>query len=83
MYCLTNRTAANESGPSFSRSQGGLIQIYRPKVIGDYNENMGGVDLAGMRRLHCNSTVMGLHRWWLKFFLFAWRWNFSCPGTLQ
>lgn len=31
---------------------------------------MGGVDLADMRRLHCNSTVMGQNRWWLKLFFY-------------
>ena len=31
---------------------------------------MGGVDLADMRRLNCNSTIMGLHRWWLKLFFY-------------
>jgi hypothetical protein len=29
---------------------------------------MGGVDLADMRHLHCNSTIMGQNRWWLKLF---------------
>jgi hypothetical protein len=31
---------------------------------------MGGVDLADMRRLHCNSTIMGQKRWWLKLFFY-------------
>ena len=31
---------------------------------------MGGVNLADMRRLHCNSTILGKHRWWLKFFFY-------------
>ena len=31
---------------------------------------MGGVDLADMRRLHCNSTIMGQNRWWLKLFFY-------------
>jgi hypothetical protein len=31
---------------------------------------MGGVDLADQRRLHCNSTIKGLHRWWLKLFFY-------------
>ena len=31
---------------------------------------MGGVDLADMRRLHCNSTLMGQNRWWLKLFFY-------------
>jgi hypothetical protein len=31
---------------------------------------MGGVDLADMRRLHCNLTIMGQNRWWLKLFFY-------------
>jgi hypothetical protein len=31
---------------------------------------MGGVDLADQIRLHCNSTLKGLHRWWLKLFFY-------------
>ena len=31
---------------------------------------MGGVDVADMRRLHCNSTIMGQNRWWLKLFFY-------------
>jgi hypothetical protein len=31
---------------------------------------MGGVDLADMRCLHCNSTIMGQNRWWLKLFFY-------------
>ena len=68
VYCLTNWTATNERVLWFRRSQGFLIHISRPKVIADYNYNMEGVDLADTRRLYCNSTIMGLHRWWLKLF---------------
>ena len=31
---------------------------------------MGGVDLADFRRLHCNSTIMGQNRLWLKLFFY-------------
>ena len=31
---------------------------------------MGGVDLADMRRFHCNSTLMGQNRCWLKLFFY-------------
>jgi hypothetical protein len=31
---------------------------------------MGGVDLADMRQLHCNSTIMRQNRWWLKLFFY-------------
>ena len=52
------------------RSNDGLLDLQRPKLIADYNRYMGGVDLADMRRLHCNSTIMGQHRWWLKLFFY-------------
>jgi hypothetical protein len=34
------------------------MTIQRPISIAHYNQYMGGVDLADMRRLHCNSTIM-------------------------
>jgi hypothetical protein len=49
---------------------GGIIRIPRPVSIVNFNKYMGGVDLADMRRLHCNSTTMGQNRWWLKFFFY-------------
>jgi hypothetical protein len=42
----------------------------KPLAIQEYNNNMGGVDVADQRRLRCNSTVKGLHRWWLKLFFY-------------
>jgi hypothetical protein len=36
--------------------------------LAKYNKYMGGVDLANMRPLHCNLTIMGQNRWWLKLF---------------
>ena len=42
---LKNWTVTNESGSCFRRIQGYLIQIYRPKVIGHYNDNIGGLIL--------------------------------------
>ena len=39
-------------------------------MISEYNCYMGGVDLADMRHLHCNSTIMGQKRWWLKLFFY-------------
>jgi hypothetical protein len=29
---------------------------------------MGVVDLVNLDRLHCNSTIMGQYKWWLKLF---------------
>jgi Transposase IS4 len=70
VYCLTNSIATDNYDTCRRRSTGGLLQLHRPSVIGEYNRYMGGVDLADQRRLHCNSTIMGQHRWWLKLFFY-------------
>ena len=70
VYCLSNDTCNYQVDQCKRRSQGGLINIPRPISIGKYNQYMGGVDLADMRRLHCNSTIMGQNRWWLKLFFY-------------
>jgi hypothetical protein len=70
VYCLTNDTTTETEDKCMRRVQGGLTQLTRPTVIGKYNKYMGGVDLADMRRLHCNSTIMGQNRWWLKLFFY-------------
>ena len=70
VYCLTNACGTAPTSHCFRRSQTGRICINRPAAIANYNANMGGVDLADQRRLHCNSTIKGLHRWWLKLFFY-------------
>ena len=70
VYGLTNCVDTAKKGSCYRRSAQGRICLERPDVIQEYNENMGGVDLADMRRKHCNSTIMGLHRWWLKLFFY-------------
>jgi hypothetical protein len=71
VYGMSSCTNNNfESDTCVRRSSNGLIRINRPQLITDYNTYMGGVDLADMRRLHCNSTIMGQHRWWLKLFFY-------------
>ena len=62
VYALTNCVNTGEKGSCYPRSMQGRICIERLTVIQEYNRNMGGVDLADMRRMHCNSTIMGLHR---------------------
>lgn len=68
VYCLSNGCNNISMNSCNRRSANGTIVIPRPSCISKYNENMGGVDLADMRRLHCNSTIMGQKRWWLKLF---------------
>ena len=70
VYCLSNDTGNIESDTCHRRSKDGLIVIQRPLVISRYNKYMGGVDVADMCRLHCNSTIMGQNRWWLKLFFY-------------
>ena len=70
VYCLSNCSSTEESGYCHRRSNDGIIQIRRPKIVEEYNRHMGGVDLADQRRLHSNSTLMGQHRWWLKLFFY-------------
>ena len=68
VYCVSNEANTVEVDTCIRRSKLGLQTIKRPTMIRDYNWYMGGVDLADMRRLHCNSTVMCQNRWWLKLF---------------
>jgi hypothetical protein len=70
VYCLSNDENNWEFDECNRRGEGGIIQIPRPISIRHYNQYMGGVDLADMRRLHCNSTIMGQNRWWLKLFFY-------------
>ena len=71
VYMLTNNSNTVESSLDCSRrTMYGQIKIKRPNVISEYNKYMGGVDLADMKRLHCNSTIMCQNRWWLKLFFY-------------
>lgn len=70
VYCLSNDTNNFEFDECSRRGNGGIIRIPRPLSIANYNKYMGGVDLADMRRLHCNSTIMCQNRWWLKLFFY-------------
>ena len=51
----------------------------RYKFIGDYNDNMGLVDLADTRSLYCNSTIIGPHWWWMKLFFIYLTLEFLMP----
>ena len=70
VYCLSNDTNNFETDECIRRTKDGLVTIPRPLSIANYNKYMGGVDLADMRRLHCNSTIMCQNRWWLKLFFY-------------
>jgi Transposase IS4 len=70
VYCLTNDYNTHKIGTCTQRSDHGLLEMPRPKVIARYNTFMGGVDLADKQQLFCNSTIMGLNRWWLKAFFY-------------
>ena len=72
VYCMSNDTNNFEFDECCWRGDNGIIRIPRPIAIANYNKFMGGVDLADMIRLSCDSTIMYTHRWWLKpFFTFS------------
>jgi Transposase IS4 len=68
VYCMTNSFNTTETETYFRQSNHGRVEIHRPTVIDKYNYSMGGVDLADLKRLHSNCTIMGQHCWWLKLF---------------
>jgi len=70
VYCLTNASDTSPTSHCYRRSATGRVCIARPVAIGEYNSKMGGVDLADQTRLHCNSRIKDLHRWWLKLFFY-------------
>ena len=70
VYTLTTDCDTSKSDTCVRRSKEGLVTIERPHVVHQYNEHMGGVDLADMRRLHVQTNIIGLHRWWLRMFFY-------------
>ena len=70
VYCLLNDSNNFQFDKCSWRGNGGTIKIPRPLSIANYNKYMGDVDLADMRRLHCNPTIMGQNWWWLKLFFY-------------
>ena len=70
MYCLSNECDSVDFDDSMRRLKNGLITVRRPKCIAEYNKYMGGVYLADMQWLHCNSTILGQNHWWSKLFFY-------------
>ena len=62
VHALTNCTRTSEKDACCKRLAQGRILLERPKVISECNASMGGVGAADMRRLNCDSTLMGKHR---------------------
>ena len=72
VYCLSNDVNNHECDKCRRRVDGGVVEVKRPICIARYNESMGGVDLADMKRMQCSSSIMGQGRWWLKLFFTSW-----------
>ena len=62
VYVLTNCINTKEKDNCYRRLAQGRILLERPTVLLEYNTSMGGVDVADMRRLNCNATLIGKHR---------------------
>lgn len=45
-----------------------IVEIPKPPIVGDYNEGMGGVDLADQRVATNRIGIPGMKRWWLQLF---------------
>lgn len=58
VYCLTNIINTNGKDTCFHQSKNNIITIDSPKVIEQHNRHVGGVNLADMKRLHCNCTII-------------------------
>jgi Transposase IS4 len=70
VYCISNAANTVDIGSCYRRSTEKIKLIERPALIGSYNQHMGGVDISDMRRMHCNSMLMGQNPWWLKLFFY-------------
>ena len=70
VYILTSECNTSLVDKCVRRSKGGLLYIDRPIAVAQYNQFMGGVDVADMKRLFCESRVHGLNRWWIRIFLY-------------
>jgi Transposase IS4 len=68
VFCLTNDTSTIPLDECRRRGQA-LLSSSVQRLF-QSTTGMGGVDVADMRRLRCNSTVMGQNRWWLKLFFY-------------
>jgi len=70
VYALSSESGTIDTDTCRRRTKDGVVTLSRPMMISRYNQYMGGVDVADMKRLHCNSTIMGQNRWWLKLFFY-------------
>jgi hypothetical protein len=55
VYCISNNT--KDIGSCYQHTSEVVECIEQPNIIGMYNTYMGGVDLADMYCLHCNSML--------------------------
>eukprot|EP01006_Ploeotia_vitrea_P057568 TRINITY_DN68190_c3_g3_i2.p1 TRINITY_DN68190_c3_g3~~TRINITY_DN68190_c3_g3_i2.p1 ORF type:complete len:622 (-),score=233.75 TRINITY_DN68190_c3_g3_i2:462-2219(-) len=66
-----NTTAVESCRRRSKSAPGGVIEIDRPVLVAEYNKHMGGVDVADARRMHLETRVHGLRRWWIRLFFYG------------
>ena len=70
VYVLTTECNTALFGKFIRRGGKGLLYIDRPIYFEEYNRFMGGVDVADMKRLFCESRVHGFSRWSIRVFFY-------------
>mmetsp|Transcript_14682 Transcript_14682/g.44088 ORF Transcript_14682/g.44088 Transcript_14682/m.44088 type:complete len:898 (+) Transcript_14682:187-2880(+) len=71
VHVLTTHHDTTSMGTCMRRTVDGTQEFPRPTVVGHYNDYMGGVDIADQRRLHIETRIHGLHRWWIRLFFYG------------
>jgi Transposase IS4 len=71
VHVLTTHHDTSSVGTCKRRSAGGIIDVQRPEAVGRSNDYMDGVDIADQRRLHVETRIHGLHRWWIRLFFYG------------
>ena len=70
VYCFDSYCNTQVKDTCFRITQGRVIDIQCSIFISQYKNYMVSVNLAYMKQLHCNATVMGPNRWWLKLLFY-------------
>ena len=69
-HCLASDCKTRETHTCFRITQRGIMEIQRSVLISYCNKYIGGVDLADIWRLNCNSAAIRMNKWRLKMIFY-------------